>query len=118
MEERFLPIGIQDFEKLRGNGCIYVDKTAFIYQLAKVKSPYFLSRPRRFGKSLLLSTMEYYFQGRKDLFTGLAIADLEKDWTEYPVLKISFGVDNYPDLECLKSAVNSMLSDYEKKIWS
>lgn len=114
MEERFLPIGIQDFEKLRGNGCIYVDKTAFIYQLAKVQSPYFLSRPRRFGKSLLLSTMEYYFLGKKKLFTGLAIADLEKDWTEYPVLKISFGADNYPDLECLKSAEDFILSKYEK----
>lgn len=114
MEERFLPIGIQDFEKLRENGCIYVDKTAFIYQLAKVQSPYFLSRPRRFGKSLLLSTMEYYFLGKKDLFTGLAIADLEKDWTEYPVLKISFGADNYPDLESLKSAENLILSKYEK----
>lgn len=114
MEERFLPIGIQDFEKLRESGCIYVDKTALIYQLAREKTPYFLSRPRRFGKSLLLSTMEYYFLGRKDLFRGLAIEQLEKDWIEYPVLKISFGADNYPDLESLKSALNLMLSEYEK----
>ncbi len=114
MEERFLPIGIQDFEDLRRRNCIYVDKTAMVYKLAREGKPYFLSRPRRFGKSLLLSTMEYYFQGRKDLFTGLAIADLEKDWTEYPVLKISFGADNYPDLECLKSAENLILSNYEK----
>jgi len=115
MEERFLPIGIQDFEDLRRRNCIYVDKTAMVYKLAREGKPYFLSRPRRFGKSLLLSTMEYYFLGKKDLFTGLAIADLEKDWTEYPVLKISFGADNYPDLECLKSAENLILSDYEKK---
>ena len=64
MEERFLPIGIQDFEDLRRRGCIYVDKTALIYKLAREGKPYFLSRPRRFGKSLLLSTMEYYFQGK------------------------------------------------------
>lgn len=115
MNERFLPIGIQDFEDFRKRGCIYVDKTALIYKLSQEGKPYFLSRPRRFGKSLLLSTMEYYFLGRKDLFTGLEIANLEKEWTEYPVLKISFGTDNYPDLESLKSAINLMLSRYEKK---
>ena len=114
MVERFLPIGIQDFEKLRESGCIYVDKTAFVYRLARERTPYFLSRPRRFGKSLLLSTMEYYFLGRKDLFHGLEIEHLEKEWIEYPVLKISFGADNYPDLESLKSALNLMLSKYEK----
>ena len=103
---RKLPIGIQDFKKLRKNGCIYVDKSEFIYNLSQVQSPYFLSRPRRFGKSLLLSTMEYYFLGEKELFKGLAIESLEKDWTEYPVLKISFGADNYPDLLSLKSALN------------
>ena len=115
MEERFLPIGIQDFEDLRNRKCVYVDKTAFIYKLVREGKPYFLSRPRRFGKSLLLSTMEYYFLGKKDLFHGLAIENLEKDWTEYPVFKISFGADNYPDLESLKSAINLVLSKYEKK---
>ena len=72
MEERFLPIGIQDFEDLRRRNCIYVDKTALVYKLVREGKPYFLSRPRRFGKSLLLSTMEYYFLGKKDLFLGLA----------------------------------------------
>ncbi len=115
MEERFLPIGIQDFEDLRRRGFIYVDKTAYIYKLAREGKPYFLSRPRRFGKSLLLSTMEYYFLGRKDLFKGLALESLEKEWAEYPVLKISFGADNYPDLECLKSQENLILSKYEKE---
>ena len=115
MEERFLPIGIQDFEDLRRRGFLYVDKTAFVYKLAREGKPYFLSRPRRFGKSLLLSTMEYYFLGKKELFKGLALETLEKDWIEYPVIKISFGADNYPDLECLKSQENSILSDYEKK---
>ena len=112
---RKLPIGIQDFKKLRENGCLYVDKTEFIYNLSQVQSPYFLSRPRRFGKSLLLSTMEYYFLGEKELFKGLEIEKLEKDWTEYPVLKISFGADNYPDLTSLKSALNLILSKYEKQ---
>ena len=115
MKARLLPIGIQDFEDLRKRECIYVDKTAFIYKLAKEGKPYFLSRPRRFGKSLLLSTMEYYFLGKQELFKGLAIEKLEKDWTEYPVLKISFGADNYPDLVSLKSAINLQLSRYEKR---
>ncbi len=114
MNERFLPIGIQDFEDLRTRGCIYVDKTDLIYKLATEGKPYFLSRPRRFGKSLLLSTMEAYFLGKKELFKGLAIETLEKEWIEYPVLKISFGADNYPDLESLKSALNLQLSEYEK----
>ena len=114
MEARYLPIGIQDFEDLRRRGCIYVDKTSFVYKLVTEGKPYFLSRPRRFGKSLLLSTLEAYFLGKKELFSGLAIEKLEKDWTQYPVLKISFGADNYPDLVSLKSAINLMLSRYEK----
>ena len=74
---RQLPVGIQSFEVLRKDGYLYVDKTAMIYQLVSTSNPYFLSRPRRFGKSLLLSTFEAYFDGRKDLFEGLAIAELE-----------------------------------------
>ena len=76
MEARYLPIGIQDFEDLRRRGCIYVDKTSLVYKLATEGKPYFLSRPRRFGKSLLLSTLEAYFLGKKDLFKGLAIEKL------------------------------------------
>lgn len=114
MNKRFLPIGIQSFEDLRNRGCVYVDKTALIYKLTYEGKPYFLSRPRRFGKSLLLSTMEAYFLGKKELFCGLALERLEEDWTEYPVIKISFGADNYPNLESLKSAENLFLSDYEK----
>lgn len=115
MTNRFLPIGIQDFEDLRNRGSIYVDKTHLVYKLVTEGKPYFLSRPRRFGKSLLLSTLEAYFLGKKDLFKGLAIENLEKDWIQYPVIKISFGADNYPNLECLKSQENSVLSEYEKK---
>ena len=77
---RKLPIGIQTFEKLRKEGYLYVDKTALVWQMVSTSTPYFLSRPRRFGKSLLLSTFEAYFEGKKELFEGLAIEDLEKEW--------------------------------------
>ena len=80
------PIGIQDFEKIIEDGYVYVDKTDLVYKLANEGHIYFLSRPRRFGKSLLISTLKYYFQGRKELFKGLAIDKLEKQWAEYPVL--------------------------------
>lgn len=82
MEDTFrrYPIGIQDFEQLRNNNCIYIDKTDLIYRLVSTYVVYFLSRPRRFGKSLLVSTLEAYFLGKKDLFRGLAIEQLEKDW--------------------------------------
>ena len=109
-----MPIGIQDFEKLRRGGYVYVDKTELVYKLARLSTPFFLSRPRRFGKSLLLSTFEALFLGKRELFEGLAIAKKEWDWAEWPVLKISFGGDNYPDLESLKSAINLMLSRYEE----
>ena len=77
MSNTLYPIGIQNFEKLRKNGYLYIDKTAQVYQLAKTGSYYFLSRPRRFGKSLLISTFEAYFQGKRELFEGLAIEKLE-----------------------------------------
>ena len=115
MEARYLPIGIQDFEKLRNEKYVYVDKTSFVYELSRTSTPYFLSRPRRFGKSLLLSTLEAYFLGKKELFNGLAIAKLEKDWTEYPVLKISFGANSYENNERLKARLESILNENEKK---
>ena len=114
MEERLLPIGIQDFEDLRNRGFIYVDKTAYIYKLAREGKPYFLSRPRRFGKSLLLSTMEAYFLGKKDLFKGLTLEKLEKDWIEYPVIKISFGLNSYETHEKLKARLNSIITELEE----
>ena len=85
------PIGIQDFEKIITDNYVYVDKTALIYKMVTEGNIYFLSRPRRFGKSLLVSTLEAYFRGRKELFKGLAIDVLEKEWTEYPVFHLSFG---------------------------
>ena len=83
MSSKIYPIGIQNFEKIRKDGYFYIDKTALIYKLVKTGSYYFLSRPRRFGKSLLLSTLEAYFKGRKELFEGLAMESLEKDWIEF-----------------------------------
>ena len=89
------PIGIQDFAKIRNEGYVYVDKTALIHRLVTEGSIYFLSRPRRFGKSLLVSTLKYYFLGKKELFQGLAIDRLEKEWAEYPVFHIDFNGSNF-----------------------
>ena len=109
-----LPIGIQTFEKLRENDCLYVDKTDLIYDLVHSGSVYFLSRPRRFGKSLLISTLDSYFSGRKDLFEGLKIAKLEKEWKQYPVLRIDFGGDDYSLEKNLHSKFELILSDFEE----
>jgi O-acetylhomoserine/O-acetylserine sulfhydrylase-like pyridoxal-dependent enzyme len=92
MNFRRYPIGIQNFEQLRNDNYVYVDKTPLVYKLANTNTTYFLSRPRRFGKSLLVSTLEAYFQGKKELFTGLAMETLEKEWTVYPVLHIDFSI--------------------------
>ena len=89
------PIGIQSFEQIREDGYVYVDKTALLYELVSKGKIYFLSRPRRFGKSLLISTLENYFLGHKELFRGLAIDSLEKEWKEYPVFHIDFNGGNY-----------------------
>ncbi|MDR2245516.1 MAG: AAA family ATPase, partial [Treponema sp.] len=87
---RKMPIGIQDFEKLKNFGCVYVDKTEYVWKLINEPAPYFLSRPRRFGKSLLLTTLKAYFLGKRELFDGLAIASLETEWQTYPVLHFDF----------------------------
>ena len=107
------PIGIQDFEKIIEDGYVYVDKTDLVYKLANEGHIYFLSRPRRFGKSLLISTLKYYFQGRKDLFQGLAIDKLEKEWAEYPVFHISFGTANFTKPGTLDDVIDKYLSDAE-----
>ena len=113
-EQRVYPVGIQDFEKLRQEGAIYVDKTDLIYNLSR-KYYVFLSRPRRFGKSLLSSTLKYYFQGRKDLFQGLAIEQLEQEWTEYPVLHFDLSTAKNRDLAGICSELDSQLRPYETK---
>lgn len=116
MEETFrrYPIGIQNFERLRDDKYVYVDKTSLVYKLANSNTTYFLSRPRRFGKSLLVSTLEAYFQGKKELFKGLAMETLEKDWTVYPVLHIDFSVSKYVTANSLRSVINYQLIRWEK----
>lgn len=111
---RKLPIGIQSFEFLRSEGYLYVDKTALIYQLVTMGKPYFFSRPRRFGKSLLLSTLEAYFKGQKELFHGLAIEKLEQNWYEYPVLHLDLNAEKYDSRERLISILERQLKDWEE----
>ena len=112
---RKLPIGIQTFEEIRKESYLYVDKTAMVYQLANVGKPYFLSRPRRFGKSLLISTFEAYFQGRKDLFEGLAITNLETEWERYPVLHLDLIAKKYETSDDLAAMLNQYLEKWEQK---
>ena len=109
------PIGIQDFEKLRTNGYSYVDKSRFVYKLATEGEYYFLSRPRRFGKSLFLSTLEAYFQGKKELFEGLAIYDLERDWKKYPIFHIDLNTANFREKDSLYMVLNDYLTTWECK---
>lgn len=110
---RKLPIGIQSFEDLRREGYLYVDKTALVYRLVTTGKPYFLSRPRRFGKSLLLSTLEAYFKGQKELFGGLAIERLETEWKQHPVLHLSLNAEKYDSLERLEMMLDKQLSEWE-----
>ena len=109
------PIGIQDFEELRKNGCVYVDKTDLIYRLVEEGKYYFLSRPRRFGKSLLISTLEVYFRGRKEFFEGLRIMELEKEWAEYPVLHLDLNTKKYEDKSSLDAILNMHLEIWESE---
>lgn len=103
------PIGLQNFEKIRKGGYLYVDKTSLIYKLATSGTYYFLSRPRRFGKSLLLSTMEAYFKGKRELFKGLAIEQLEKEWAEYPVLHLDLNGSTYSSESVIDEVLNKNL---------
>ena len=110
---RKLPIGIQTFEKIRYGGYLYVDKTELVWQLASSSVPNFLSRPRRFGKSLLLSTFESYFEGKKELFEGLAIEKLEEKWEKYPVLHLDLNARKYEQPEDLTAMLNQYLERWE-----
>ena len=112
---RKLPIGIQTFEKIRREGCLYVDKTKFVWDLVSTGVPYFLSRPRRFGKSLLLSTFEAYFEGKKELFEGLAIEKLEEKWDKHPVLHLDLNARKYERPEDLIAMLNQYLEKWEAK---
>ena len=108
------PIGIQSFADIRTRGFVYVDKTALVYQMALRGKFYFLSRPRWFGKSLLVSTMEAYFLGKKELFKGLAIEKLETDWVQYPVLHIDFNTGKYDKEVDLDDFLNDLLAQWEQ----
>ena len=113
--QRRYPIGIQTFFKIREENYLYIDKTEYIYQMTHSASGYvFLSRPRRFGKSLLASTLHSYFSGRKELFRGLAMERLETEWTEYPVLHFDMSMAKHVDKERLERLLDFMLSDYER----
>ncbi len=116
---RKLPIGIQDFEYLRKNGYLYIDKTDFVDKLVRNGKPYFLSRPRRFGKSLFVTTLEAYFLGKKDLFKGLAIERLEEQnsepWQVYPVMKFSLAAGEFTKEDGLRETLKNVLFEFEKK---
>ncbi len=109
------PIGIQTFKDIRTDDFAYVDKTAHIYRLASEGKCYFLSRPRRFGKSLLLSTIKSYFQGNREMFEGLAISKLEKEWKKYPVLHVDLNAERYNTPEALTSTLNLIILQWEKR---
>ena len=110
---RKLPTGIQSFEVLRSGDYLYVDKTEMVYRLASTDIPYFLSRPRRFGKSLLLSTFKAYFEGRKELFDGLAIAKLETKWERYPILYLDLNAEKYDSIEGLEAVLSGHIDKWE-----
>ena len=121
---RKLPIGVQSFEKLRRDGYLYIDKTSFLWQLVQVSSPYFLSRPRRFGKSLFLSTLAAYFRGQKELFKDLYLEKAEEEqaaqegreaWQAYPVLYLDFNTENYNDDNSMHTILHTHLSQWEKQ---
>ena len=113
-ESRILPIGVQSFDDLRREGYLYVDKTALVYKLVTEGRQYFLSRPRRFGKSLLTTTFQAYFEGKNDLFKGLAIEKLETEWKAYPVLYLDFTGFNFNRPGTFEVAVDEHLETWEK----
>ena len=116
---QLLPLGVQDFSILREGDYLYVDKTSLVYELTHTQRAVFLSRPRRFGKSLLLSTIRYYFLGRKDLFSGLAIEQLEEQskepWAEYPVMYFSLASGEFMEKDGLAKKLRTSLNDFEEK---
>ena len=116
MALKLYPIGIQTFERIRKEDKLYIDKTEYIYRMAHTNGTYFfLGRPRRFGKSLLVSTMHSYFEGKKELFQGLAIEKLEKEWTEYPVLHFDMSLGKHMEKEQLERYLAFILQAEEKK---
>ena len=115
-QQRLFPIGRQDFAEIRTAGnFLYVDKTEYVYRMTHSGAKFiFLSRPRRFGKSLLVSTLHSYFEGRRELFQGLALEALEKDWTAHPVLHFDMSIAKHTDKEQLELMLDDQLSGYER----
>ena len=124
--KRKYPVGVQSFESIRKDGYIYIDKTPLIYKMITEGKPYFLSRPRRFGKSLLISTLAAVFEGRRDLFEAfttkegieqpqLFIATTDWQWVKYPVIRFDFSASNLTSIERLDNLIDSTLADYEKQ---
>ena len=113
MNNRKFPIGVQNFESLRQDDYVYVDKTELIYRLVSSGRYYFLSRPRRFGKSLLISTLEAYFQGKRELFAGLALERLEQDWVKRPVFHLDLNIGKYDAPDSLDKILNEAVSRWE-----
>ncbi|MDE7097491.1 MAG: AAA family ATPase, partial [Muribaculaceae bacterium] len=113
-EDRY-PIGQQNFKILREEDAFYVDKTAFIEKMVRSKSKYyFLARPRRFGKSLFLSTLEYFFKGERYLFKGLHIDSIDYDWAEYPVLRLDLNTDKYAEQGILDGVLDNLFRKWEE----
>lgn len=110
------PIGIQSFEEIRNGGYVYIDKTQYLWDLCHTGKYYFLSRPRRFGKSLFLSTAEAYFLGKRELFSGLAISSLEKEWKKYPVFHFDFNPQQYASIEELRENIRRQLTTFENAV--
>ena len=131
MAHKLYPIGIQTFERIRKENKLYIDKTEYVYRLSHTNGTYFfLNRPRRFGKSLLVSTFQSYFEGKKEMFDGLAISRLEKDWAAYPVLHFSMAGGKHMEKEqleryllnphCSYTSCNSLISNiciFRSPIW-
>ena len=115
MEIRKYPVDVQTFKKIRTGNYVYVDKTGMMYDLAQKYQYVFLSRPRRFGKTLLTTTFESYFSGEKELFNGLKVGELEKDWVQYPVLHFSMNGVSVSEVSQLNDYISVILEDQEKK---
>ncbi len=116
MARKLYPLGIQTFERIRKEDKVYIDKTEYVYHMTHTSGTYFfLARPRRFGKSLLVSTLQSYFEGKKDLFKGLAIERLEQEWTEYPVLHFDMSGGKHMEKEQLERYLGFILENEERK---
>ena len=112
-----LPVGIQTYSEVRDLGCLYIDKTEYIWNMIHLGKYIFLSRPRRFGKSLLLSTLQAYFEGKKDLFKDTFIYKVEKEWEEYPVLRFSMASGKHLEKDQLERYLLYILEENEKRRW-